>query len=220
MSRIVVFGATGFAGSRIVDEAARRGHSVIAASRRTPVSPGSPDGLVRPVSASLYDRDAVLDLARDAEVVVCAINSGPDPDRHSLIDAVPILADAARDIGSRIGVVGGAGSLLLTERGPAVVSKLETAVPPEKLRDIRIHIDVLDALRRTPVDVDWFYLSPPVGFGAHVPGRRTGHYRLGGEVMLAAEDGSSSISGEDYALAFIDEIDRPRHHRCRFTVGY
>ena len=32
--------------------------------------------------------------------------------------------------------------------------------------------------------------------------------------------GRFGISYEDYAVALVDEIDHPRHHRQRFTVGY
>ncbi|HTN54887.1 MAG TPA: NAD-dependent epimerase, partial [Microbacterium sp.] len=29
-----------------------------------------------------------------------------------------------------------------------------------------------------------------------------------------------TISGADFAIAVVDEIERPRHRRGRFTVGY
>ena len=32
--------------------------------------------------------------------------------------------------------------------------------------------------------------------------------------------GNSRISLEDYAVAMIDEVERPAHSRRRFTVGY
>ena len=36
----------------------------------------------------------------------------------------------------------------------------------------------------------------------------------------ADAQGRFGISYEDYAVALVDEIDHPRHHRRRFTVGY
>jgi putative NADH-flavin reductase len=39
-------------------------------------------------------------------------------------------------------------------------------------------------------------------------------------VLLTDEDGESFISGEDLALAVVDEIETPRHSRARFTVAY
>ncbi|BBZ05448.1 NAD-dependent epimerase [Mycolicibacterium chitae] len=208
MTRILLFGASGYAGSRIRDEALRRGHQVTAVSRGGPVA------------ASLYDRDAVLRLAEDADVLVSAITSGPDAAGNTLPDAVPILVAAAQRSGVRIGVVGGAGGLLLSEGGEQVISRLAAIAPPDKLRDIALHIDFLDRLRETPEDVDWFYLSPPTGFGAHVPGVARGHYRLGADVLLTDGQGNSEISGDDFAVAFLDEIEDPRHRRRRFTVAY
>jgi putative NADH-flavin reductase len=52
------------------------------------------------------------------------------------------------------------------------------------------------------------------------PGQPTGRYRVGGDVLLTDAAGKSEISGADYALAFVDEIDQPRHHRTRFSVAY
>lgn len=219
MARIVLFGASGYAGSRILAEAVQRGHHVTAVARHPKTISAGADS-VRTVAGSLYDDTLVEELAADADVLVCAITSGPDGDGRTLPDALPIMVDAARRHGVRIAVVGGAGSLRLADSGEPVITRLEAIAPPDKLRDIRLHGEFLDALGRTPADVDWFYLSPPTGFGAHVPGERLGHYRVGGDVLLADDQGNSAISGEDYAIAFLDEIDHPRHHRCRFTVAY
>lgn len=191
-----------------MDEALRRGHQVTAVSRGGPVA------------ASLYDRDTVVRLAADADVLVSAITSGPDATGNTLPDVVPTLVAAAKNCGVRIGMVGGAGSLLLDAGGEQVVARLAAVAPPDKLRDIELHVDFLELLRRTPDDVDWFYLSPPTGFGAHMPGVRRGYYRVGSDILLADGEGNSEISGEDYAAAFVDEIEQPRHHRRRFTVAY
>jgi putative NADH-flavin reductase len=65
--------------------------------------------------------------------------------------------------------------------------------------------------------IDWTYLSPSAFFE---PGRRTGKFRLGQDQLLTADDGKSSISMEDYAIALVDELEQPQHRRQRFTVGY
>ncbi|MCX2929903.1 NAD(P)H-binding protein [Mycobacterium sp. CVI_P3] len=219
MAKLVLFGASGYAGSRILDEAIRRGHEVTAVARRRELLPAARDS-VRTVAGSLHDSSLVDELTADADVLICAVTSGPDHAGHTLLDALPSMVAAAQSRRVRIAVVGGASSLLLADSGEPVLTTLESIAPPDKLRDIRLHNDFLDALRRTPDDVDWFYLSPPTGFGAHVPGERLGHYRVGADVLLADDQGNSAISGEDYAIAFLDEIERPRHHRCRFTVAY
>jgi putative NADH-flavin reductase len=76
--------------------------------------------------------------------------------------------------------------------------------------------DFLNLLRQER-DLDWTFVSPSASFA---PGERTGKFRLGGDQLLTAADGKSSISMEDYAIAFIDEVEKPQHRRQRFTVGY
>ncbi|MBE7217694.1 MAG: NAD(P)-dependent oxidoreductase, partial [Caulobacteraceae bacterium] len=51
-------------------------------------------------------------------------------------------------------------------------------------------------------------------------GPRTGRYRTGDDELLFEEaTGRSHISVADYAVALIDELERPAHVRRRFTVG-
>jgi hypothetical protein len=78
---------------------------------------------------------------------------------------------------------------------------------------------VLDALRATDADVDWFYVSPGASYGQNRTPHRTGKFRVGGDVLLVDADGRSTISAEDLAVAVVDEIERPAHHRERFTVS-
>jgi putative NADH-flavin reductase len=134
---------------------------------------------------------------------------GPDLDTivSGLLDAVA---------GARLGIVGGAASLLAAEGGPLVLDTLPEEYKPESEANAR----VLDALRRASTTVDWFYLSPALSFGSWNPGERTGTFRLGSDVLVTDANGKSEISGADYAIAFVDEIEKPAHHQTRFTVGY
>jgi putative NADH-flavin reductase len=52
------------------------------------------------------------------------------------------------------------------------------------------------------------------------PGQRTGSFRLGTDQLLVDATGQSTISVQDYAVAMIDELERPTHVRQRFTAGY
>jgi putative NADH-flavin reductase len=79
---------------------------------------------------------------------------------------------------------------------------------------------VLEALKQADTTVDWFYLSPAGSFGSYNPGKKTGTYRLGDDLLITDADGHSNISGADFALAFADEIEKPAHHKARFTLGY
>jgi uncharacterized protein len=74
----------------------------------------------------------------------------------------------------------------------------------------------LDLLQRESA-LNWTFISPSAFF---IPGERTGKFRLGADQLLTAPDGKSSISFEDYAIALVDELEKPAHARRRFTVGY
>src|SRR5664280_1099983 len=134
----------------------------------------------------------------------------------------PTCSVAARSGGSLRhpggGFVGGAGSLLVTPDGPRLI---DTPDFPAMFKiEAESHADVLEALRVSDSGTDWFYVSPAAGFGSYAPGKRTANYRTGGDVLLTDEDGNSEISGADFAIAFVDEIDQPTHRRERFGVAY
>jgi hypothetical protein len=69
-------------------------------------------------------------------------------------------------------------------------------------------------------DIDWIFLSPAANLGNMQKGERTGKYRVGKDDMLVDAEGNSFISVEDYAVAMIDELETPKHHKERFTVAY
>jgi putative NADH-flavin reductase len=97
---------------------------------------------------------------------------------------------------------------------------IDAGFPEEYRAEAEAHGRVLEALQASGSGVDWFYVSPPFGFGAHNPGTGTGTFRLGTDVLITDADGNADISGADFAIAFADEIDEPAHHRARFTLGY
>jgi len=215
MAKIVLFGATGFVGGKILEEAVRRGHEVVAVARNAGAIAERDNVSVR--AGSLHDDAFLTEVVRGADVVVSAI-PGRELDGKRLIDAVPSLANVAKETGARIGVVGGAGTLHVAEGGPRLmdISDFQGSVKDEAVN----HAEVLAMFRELPEDVDWFYISPGTSFGVRVPGTRTGTYRVGDDVVITDENGHSAIGGDDYALAFVDEIEKPVHHRRRFTVAY
>ncbi len=211
MSRIVVFGVTGYAGGHITAELLDRGHVVVGVARDTTrVAPRERLEL-RP--GSLYDPAYRTKTVAGADAVVVALPAHP-ADGPDLEFVVPELLEAVG--GARLGVVGGAASLLVSEGGSLVLDTLPEEYKPES----EAHARVLDALRRASTTVDWFYLSPALSFGSWSPGDKTGKFRLGTDVLITDANGNSEISGADYATAFVDEIEKPAHHRARFTVGY
>lgn len=214
MATVAIFG-TGFVGGAIRDEALKRGHSVIAVSRSADPSDSHPGLEVR--RGNIHDAALVSAVADEADVVAVAVPFRA-VDGAKVIDALPALTAAAARNGARLAVVGGAGSLKVSEGGPRLV---DTPEFPEPFKDEALSgADVLAALQGTSDDADWFFLSPAAEFGSYNPGEPAGTYRVGGDVLLTDASGRSYISGADFALAFVDEIEQARHHRERFTVAY
>ncbi|PWH07863.1 NAD-dependent epimerase [Brachybacterium endophyticum] len=216
MARIIVLGGTGYAGGHIVEEAARRGHDVVSASRTAPES--LPEG-VSHRAGDLRDADYLAGLLKGADVVVATSSPrGELAEEGVLRAAYGQLAQLAQERGVRLGVIGGAGSLHVSEGGPLLV---DTPDFPDAFQvEARELNAVLGDLRQSGQALDWFFLSPAAGFGGFAPGERTGAYRVGGDLLLADENGESFISGADLAIAVVDEIEEPRHRRARFTVAY
>jgi uncharacterized protein len=212
MTTIAVFGATGYSGGNIVTEASARGHRVVAIARNTDPLAGRSDLDVRP--GSLFDENFVRDVATGADVLVVALQAHGT----GLAEYIPTLGRIASESGARLGLVGGAGNLRVAQDGPRV---LDTPLFPEEFReDGNAHAAVMAQLRALPEDVDWFSLSPPAVYNAGNRGERTGNFRVGDDVLLVDAEGTSYISGEDYAIAFVDEIEKPTRHRTVFTVAY
>jgi putative NADH-flavin reductase len=202
--KIAVVGASGNAGSRIVTELARRGHTVTAIARNPEKIAAGPN-----VTAKQGD---VLDQAG-----LAALFAGHDAAISSVhfLDSDPArLIGAVRD--SKVGrylVVGGAGSL---EVAPGVRLVATPNFPVVYKAEAEKGGAFLDLLRQE-TELNWTFLSPSALFTA---GERTGKFRLGTDQLLTASDGKSWVSFEDFAVALADEIERPAHIRQRFTVGY
>jgi putative NADH-flavin reductase len=215
MAKIAVIGAKGTIGSRIVNEAVARGHQVTAVVR-DPAGYDAPEG-VAVVAGDVLDPAAVAKAAGGQDVVVSAVGGGDGPGHSALIEpAARSLVEALRGLGAdapRLIAVGGAGSL---ETAPGQKVWDAPGLPGWLLEIMHAHGDALD-FYRTVEDVAWTNLSPA---GTIAPGERTGSYRTGTERLVVDEAGESRISAEDYAVAVVDEIERPQFVGARFTVGY
>ena len=204
MMKIALIGASGAAGSRILAELSRRGHAVTAIARQ-PEKIAALDG-VTAVAGDAANPAALATLLRGHDVVISSVHfSASDP--HKLIAAVTESGVP------RYLVVGGAGSL---EVAPGVALYDAPGFPAIYLAEAKAGGAFLNILKGQTA-LAWTFLSPSAEF---IPGTRTGTFRLGGDQLLTATDGRSSISFEDYAVALADEAETPRHVRRRFTVGY
>jgi putative NADH-flavin reductase len=212
--RIKVLGGTGYAGSHIVREAVKRGHEVTSYSRSLPEDP---------VEGAEYRTGNVLDDAflaeavNDADVVIETLS--PRGELEGKLEGVrERLVPLAATAGVRLGILAGASSLQVAPGGPRLLDVRPPA--PEIRGEVMAGVVLLDLLQASPEELDWFAVSPAASFGAWVPGEATGQYRLSEDVLLVDEKGESHISGADLALAVLDEIESPKHHRRRFHVAY
>lgn len=206
---ILLVGASGMLGSRILAEAAERGHPVIAASRHPEKIASGAN--IRAMKLDAADPDAFITLAREADVIVTATSprGGGDPIKEAKAVGDAAIA-AARATGKRLVVVGGAGSLMLPDGRPVA----ET-LPAAYRREALAMRGVLDALKAS--DINWTFFSPAASIA---PGKRTGKYRLGTTTLLSDQKGESRISAEDYARALVDELETPAHLRGQMTIAY
>ncbi|RPE77205.1 NAD(P)-dependent oxidoreductase [Vulcaniibacterium tengchongense] len=211
---VALIGATGFIGSAVLEEALARGHRVTAIARsagRLAARPG-----LRTSAADATDPAAVAEAVRGADAVISAFTGdrrGPDLAGEVARGNAAILEGAKRAGVSRLLVVGGAGSL---EVAPGRLLVEEDVFPAEYKVEARAMAGVLQRLR-AETGLDWTFLSPAAEI---FPGERTGRFRLGGDRLLADAEGRSRISVQDYAVAMIDELERPAHSRRRFSVAY
>ncbi|MER5434667.1 NAD(P)H-binding protein [Streptomyces sp. NPDC002588] len=210
--KIILFGATGMVGTRIAIEASARGHLVLAVSR----SGQSPIPGVAATAADASDAAEVAELARGADAIASACvppRDGTDP-REPFLALNQGLVAGARQAGvGRLVVVGGAGGL---EVAPGRAAADQPGFPEAYLPEANAHRDVL-AYYRSLDDLDWTYVSPAAEIA---PGERTGRFRTGGDAMLTDDEGHSRITAEDYAVAFVDELERDAHPRSRMSVAY
>jgi putative NADH-flavin reductase len=217
MSRIVIVGGTGYAGGHIAAEAARRGHQVTSYSRSEPTPTRIPAAVIEHRTGDVTDASVLAAAVRDAEVLVMATHHR-DTGGAPLADLVPRIAEAATVHDVRVGFVGGAASSYVAEGGPRL---LDTPDFNEEWKpEARAGLATLEALHQTPAGFRWFFVSPAALFGSYAAGETTGSYRTGGDYLVTKDDGTSEISGADFALAFVDEIEQEAHPNQRFTVGH
>jgi len=208
---IALFGATGTIGRRIAQEALSRGHHVTAIARK----PGGFDlkhANLKVVAGDATDADTVARLVTGHDAAVSAISPRGDAPEKLTTVAHALVEGVKRGGGKRLVVVGGAGGLEVA-LGVRVV---DTPNFPAFLKPIALaHIAAYDVYRNA--DIDWTFFAPPALIQ---PGERTGRYRTGTDLLIVDAKGNSTISAEDYAVALIDELEKPQFPRRRFTAAY
>jgi putative NADH-flavin reductase len=207
---VVVYGATGNSGSEIVKELLARGHKVTGVARN--IEKFKSQSAVTAKTDDLSNVDSVAAIIKGADVVVSAYQP-PADNTDKLVDVTRLQIEAVKKAGGpRLVVVGGAGQL---EVAPGV-TLIKSGHLPEAYMPIAVsHEKAAEVLKAS--DINWTYLAPAAFF---VPGERTGKFRLGTKELVTDTKGESKISFADYAIALVDEIEKPKHERALFSVGY
>jgi uncharacterized protein len=206
---LVLYGATGKTGIRILTELLSRNHTVTAVAR-------NPIGLppeVKTAQDDLSDANKIAILIAGSDAVISAY-APPQDDTDQLIGVTERQIQAVRKAGPniRLIVVGGAGSLQVA---PGVTLLGSGHLPAPWVPIATSHEKALELLKKS--DINWTYFSPAAFFE---PGTRTGKFRLDNTNLVADAQGNSRISMEDYAIALVNELEKPAHERAQFTIGY
>lgn len=216
MAKVVLIGATGFVGSAILNELVERGHEVTAVVRNVEKLPKN--ALVKPVKEDVGNEDAIAKLLEGKDAVISAYNPGwtnPNITQETIVNYRHILAAVKKSGIGRLLVVGGAGTLFCAPG----VRILETGVLPNEIMNgvVALGYVYLNMLSNEK-ELDWVFFSPAGTFDEK--GERTGKFRLGKDDLVVDAEGNSHISVQDYAVAMVDELEKPAHHKERFTIGY
>lgn len=209
--KILLLGATGHVGSRVLDEALDRGHEVTGVARH--IDSLSPQDNLNVVQADASDTDTVTQLANGHDAIAVAISNRGKGGTETYLKVIRATLDAAqRSDADRVLIVGGAGSLKVSPDTELV----DTPDFPEEWKDEALAgREARDIAQKS--DANWTFLSPPALLE---PGERTGNYRVGGRYLLIDDEGNSQISMEDFAVALVDELENADHEREQFTVAY
>ena len=210
---IAIIGASGFIGSALLAEALSRGHRVTGLVRNPERL--APHAQLTAQKCDVYDTASLAPQLKGYDAVLVSLRGQGDNDNGAhYMKGFNSILQAARNAGvKRLLVVGGGGSL---EVAPGLELLDSPNFPEEYKGPAEGPREALKVLRNEK-ELDWTMLCP----GAVIePGQRTGQFRLGTDQLLVNEAGESRISVQDFALAMIDELEKPAHSRKRFTVGY
>ena len=201
---IVLIGATGAIGSRILDEALRRGHTVSAVTRDPRKLDPRPGMTIRAGSTS--DGPGLTQVVKGHDVAVVSVKWNEND--------ITRVIDVIRKAGvKRCLFVIGAGSLLRKDGRTHLEHMADKGIQPPTSKPASLAYEEIKKVK----DLDWTAISPPASIQ---PGKRTGKFRRGLDKLIEDKEGQSLISREDFAVAILDELEKGKHIRKRFTAAY
>lgn len=209
--KLVMFGPTGMIGSRILKEALSRGHSLKVITRDPSHFSISGEKLMV-VAGNALDSANVADAVEGCDAVLSAI--GPAGSAANVIVRAADALISGLQSGSvrRLVVVGGAGVLDVAPN----VRLMDSPNFVEEYRPLaKAHFEAYNLYKAS--NLDWTFVCPA---GEIAPGERTGKFQVGSNQLLTNSQGESRISAEDYAIAFMNEVEQPQYIHQRMTVAY
>jgi len=217
--KIALIGATGFVGSAILREALDRGHEVNAVVR-------NPDKLtvqherLAVEQGNAMDTDKLGRQLQGNDLVISAYNAGwgnPNLYQEFLQGAQQIQESVRKSGVKRLIVIGGGGSLFISPNLQIVDTPDFPSFIKPGATAARDYLNIL----KNEEELDWTFVSPAPGMHQGTSGTRRGTYRTGLDTpLLDKENHPSEISVEDVAVAVLDEAEKPKHIKQRFTVAY
>ena len=217
MKKIAVIGATGFVGSKVVNELASRGYAVEAIARDTTKITES--DLVKAKKLDVYNVDELAEGLKGVDAVISTFNPGwTNPNIfEDFLKGAESIEKAVEESGvKRFITVGGAGSLYISEN-------LQLIDTPEFPAEIKPGAEAarqyLELIKKNE-NLDWTFFSPAIEMHQGTAGVRKGTYRTALENPVFDENGRSVLSVEDVAVALVDELENNQFVKQRFTAAY
>ena len=204
---ILVIGANGNAGRRIVEKAFKAGHQVTGVVRRE----GAIEGIPTIVKDALQLTKQEL---TQFDVVVNATSAFTPDTYHLPADLTLLLVKALANTNTRLIAIGGAGSLYVDEDHTVQLNDTPE-FPKEFLARSKTHGKSDDILRKFS-NVDWTMFTPPPILDTEGP--ESNDYVLGNENVILNKEGKPYISYATFAQILVDEINNHKFGRQRFTA--
>ena len=204
---ILVIGANGKAGHRIVEKALKAGHQVTGLVRRE----GAIEGIPTIVKDALQLTKQEL---TQFDVGVNATSAFTPDTYHLPADLTLLLVKALANTNTRLIAIGGAGSLYV-DQDHTVQLNDTPEFPKEFLARSKTHGKSDDILRKFS-NVDWTMFTPPPILD--VEGPKSNDYVLGNENVILNREGKPYLSYATFAQILVDEINNHKFGRQRFTA--
>ncbi len=222
---IVVFGATGKFGSKMVKEALDRGHRVFGVSRSPENFTYTQENFVA-VKGNPTDLESVKKIVEGVDGVLVALGDRvtPVPEETVMNVTAQNLSEALKHLGADGPVVvafgGGNTSGNSKEEVMAQMGPRLNGPNSDRLRMIVLSQWATYETYRGS-DINWVFLAPPRNILGVTTGEdvRKGKYRISSDGSLDKER-DTEISNSDISVAAVDLIENRKFSQQRVTIAY